>query len=228
MVGIEFAHIKMDLLEIEDCGMGVPIRWAVEQQNDYWAERVYGKAPDRLIFVEHEPVYTAGASLAKNPAGIRQCFKKEIWELPATVEILGRGGLVTYQGRGILSVYCVFGMKNFSVPDFENTLLDSVSALLKTYSVETRRRKHNPGLYIGGEKKVVSFGLQISRAVSRYGITISLDPEQKYLEPLIPCGIKNMRMTSLAEELGVENFSASEKSEIKTKLASEILARWLN
>ncbi len=214
--------------EIEDWGAGVPIKWAIEKQDEYWAERVCGKAPDRIIFVEHEPVYTAGASLTKNLAGIRRCFKKEIWELPAQVEILGRGGLVTYQGPGILSVYFVFSLKNFSPHNFNDFLLNSAEAFLKIYGIFAKRRPDNPGLYVGDEKKIVSIGLQISRGISRYGFTISLDPEKKYLEPLIPCGLENMRMTSLAEELGAKNFSETEMSEIKIKLAAEAVSRWLN
>jgi len=213
--------------QIEDWGVNFPIKKAVAIQDEYWAEKVFkNKENDQLIFVEHEPVYTAGASLAKNLAGIQRCFKKEIWELPAPIEIIGRGGLVTYQGPGILSVYCIFEIKNMSISNFENALLDSAAACLKTYGVETRRRKDNPGLYIGKEKKIASVGLQISRGVTRYGMTVSLVPEEKYLEPLIPCGLKDVRITSMAEELNVKSFSESEKDEIKIKLATELISRY--
>ncbi|OGF63031.1 lipoyl(octanoyl) transferase [Candidatus Giovannonibacteria bacterium RIFCSPLOWO2_01_FULL_44_40] len=215
-------------LEIEDWGNGVPIKQAIERQDEYWAEKVFRQdTPDKIIFVGHEPVYTAGASCATRHELIKQCFKKEIWELPAPVEIVRRGGLVTYQGPGILSVYFIFSFKNFSPRGFNDCLLDSADALLKTYNVyaTSRRFKKNPGLYIGEHKKIVSLGTQISKGVSRYGLAISVNPDEKYLEPLIPCGLKNMRMTSLAEELHVKSFFKSEKNDLKIKLAAEIISR---
>lgn len=215
-------------LAIEDWGSGIPIREAVEKQDNYWAEKVFKKdTPDKLIFVEHEPVYTAGASCAASSKLIRRCFKKEIWELPAPVEIIRRGGLVTYQGPGIISLYCIFNLQNISIHRFENMLLSAAEKFFDAYGIKTNRRLDNPGLYIGKEKKIASLGLQITRLVSRYGLTISLDPEKKYLAPLIPCGLKNMRMTSLAEELNVKNFSESEKAEIKIRLSQEVVPRWL-
>jgi len=216
-------------LEIEDWGADVPIKQAVERQDEYWAEKVFKKdAPDKIIFVEHEPVYTAGASCAASNKLIRKCFKKEIWELPAPVEIIRRGGLVTYQGPGILSAYFIFSFKNFSPRGFNGFLLDSADALLKTYGVSATSGhfKENPGLYVGERKKIVSLGTQISKGVSRYGLAISLNPDEKYLEPLIPCGLENMRVTSLTEELNVKSFSDSEKDKIKIKLATELISRY--
>src|SRR3989338_5607583 len=216
-------------LEIEDWGDDIPIKWAVEKQDEYWAEKVFGQdAPDKIIFAEHEPVYTAGASCAASNKLIRKCFKKEIWELPAPVEMIRRGGLVAYQGPGMLSAYFIFSFKNFSPRGFNDFLLDSADAFLKIYGVSatSRRFKENPGLYIGERKKIVSLGTQISKCVSRYGLAISINPDKKYLEPLIPCGLENMRMTSLAEELDVKNFSKNEKDEIKTKLAIELISRY--
>ena len=216
-------------LEIEDWGDDIPIKWAVEKQDEYWAEKVFWQdAPDKIIFAEHEPVYTAGASCAASNKLIRKCFKKEIWELPAPVEMIRRGGLVAYQGPGMLSAYFIFSFKNFSPRGFNDFLLDSADAFLKIYGVSatSRRFKENPGLYIGERKKIVSLGTQISKGVSRYGLAISINPDKKYLEPLIPCGLENMRMTSLAEELDVKNFSENEKSEIKIKLATELISRY--
>lgn len=213
-------------IAIEDWGNGIPIRHAIEKQDNYWAEKVFKKdTPDKLIFVEHEPVYTAGASCALNSDLIKQCLKKEIWELPAPIEITRRGGLVTYQGPGILSVYFIFSLKNLSPHSFNQFLLNSAEAFLNTYGISTQRHPKNLGLYIGGHKKIVSVGTQISQGVSRYGFAVSLNPDAKYLEPLMPCGLENMRMTSLAEELNVKNFSESEKSEIKIELANEIISR---
>lgn len=211
-------------VQIEDWGIGLTLKEAVEKQEFCWAERVYNQAPDRLIFAEHQPVYSAGLSLAGNIKGQKRCFKKEIWELPAGILVTKRGGLVTYQGPGMLSVYCIFEMKNHSPRWLINILEDSAQKLLELYGICTRKSCfNNPGLYIDKNKKIASIGFRVARGVSQYGLTVSLDPDQKYLDPLIPCGLVGVEMTSLAQEVGRKKFSPAEKDTIKTVLATEIV-----
>ena len=202
------------------------IHETLEIQDQHWIERASNKnAPNRIIFAEHEPVYTAGASAKIEPRNIQNCFKVNISELACPVVVTGRGGLVTYQGPGILSVYCVFELDNVTIRDFENILLDAAEALLNLYGIGAVRRRNNPGLYLGTDRKIVSVGLKISRGVTRYGITVSLDPDFAYLEPLIPCGLSDVHLTSLAEETGRKKFSEREKNAIKTSLAIKLVSR---
>lgn len=213
-------------IKIEDWGM-VPIKEALEEQDRYWERRTRGKIPDTTIFAEHEPVYTAGASLKNNPQGKQKCFKVDIAELLAPIIDTRRGGLVTYQGPGILSVYCVFGIKNQSPVELAGILEDAAIAFLKTYGIKPERSKRNRGCFIRENKKIASIGLQISRGITRYGLAISLDPDPQYLEPLIPCGLNGIELTSLAQELGLKKFSEKDKDIIKTTLSTEIVRRWL-
>ncbi|MDO8523450.1 MAG: hypothetical protein Q7S12_04200 [bacterium] len=221
-------------IQIEDWGVGVPIRPALEKQDDYWAERVYGNVADRLIFVEHEPVYTVGASLTYHHSleKIRQNFKCPLYKLGCGIEYTRRGGLATYQGPGILSVYCIFKTDSFIPGILNNILLSSAKSMLQKLELKTHHGLPNagvvPGLYIGCGKKIVSVGLQFSRGVTRFGMAVSLDPEEKYLEPLIPCGLKNVKLTSLALESGLTNIAPEDRLEIKTVLALEIQKFWNN
>ncbi|OGF81411.1 hypothetical protein A2930_01285 [Candidatus Giovannonibacteria bacterium RIFCSPLOWO2_01_FULL_45_34] len=233
MLNVE-SHLKMDGLniQVEDWGVDFPIRNALKKQDDYWAERVYDNAKDRLIFVEHEPVYTAGASLSYNFSleKIRPHFKVPFWSIICPVKYTRRGGLVTYQGPGILSVYCVFKTGSFIPGILNNILLSSAEKVFEEYKLKIFRRtansSGNPGLYLGRDKKIVSVGLQFSRGVSRYGMTISLDPEEKYLDPLVPCGLKDIELTALAKELGQSNIPQEQRLKIKTILALQIQKRW--
>lgn len=213
-------------IQTEDWGM-VPIKNALEEQDVYWERRVRGEIPDTIIFTEHEPVYTAGARLKIQPQLLESCFKVDISKLLCPAVIIDRGGLVTYQGPGILSVYCVFRLGGATIRNFENFLLEAAEALLNFYGIKTVQRCGNPGLYIGIDRKIVSVGLKISRGITRYGITVSLDPDFLYLDPLIPCGLTNVRLTSLARETGREKFSECEKDAIKIILSAEIARRWL-
>lgn len=223
-------------IEIKDWGSGFPIKKALEAQDEYWAERVYGKpaspsqggTPDRLIFVEHEPVYTAGASLAyfPSPSRIRENFKVDLWMLPCPIIFTRRGGLITYQGPGILSVYCVFKVRDFVNIYLISLLEDVAEAVLQKQGVKTLRKDKVRGIFVCENKKIASVGMSTSRGVSRYGLAISLDPEPRYTEPLIPCGLKDTRLTSLAEEFGQEKISADIRTDVKQSLASEIIERW--
>lgn len=213
-------------IRIEDWGVNVPIRQALEKQDDYWAECVYGNVPGRLIFAEHEPVYTAGLRAGQNLELLQKCFDKPVWDLPCACVVTARGGLATYQGSGILSVYCVFKIQNFCPQQFNNLLLSSAEEALKSFGITLHRKNKNPGLYVGKNKKMVSLGLKYSRGVTRFGMAISLDPDEKYLEPLIPCGIENMRLTSLRDEIGRE-LAGIERATIKAIL-SEQIAKMLN
>lgn len=213
-------------IQVEDLGINVPIRAVLEKQDDYWAERVYKDVPDKIIFVEHMPVYTAGASLAYGFSNekIAGHFKCSLNKLRCPIEYTRRGGLVTYQGPGILSVYCIFKINSFSFTEFADALIFSADKILKEYGISTNRKCKNPGIYIGSRKKIVSYGVQVSRGVTRYGIAISLDPEQSYIEKMIPCGLKNMRLTSLRDALQRE-ITAREKSDIKFELSEQIIKK---
>lgn len=188
---------------------------ALEAQDLYWSEKVYTVRSDKLIFAEHEPVYTAGLRCRDDLELMKGCFKVPLWKLPCPTLITGRGGLVTYQGPGILSVYAVFNVPNFEPRKFNDMLLSSAEQVLKFFGVISRRSDVNPGLYVGPDKKIVSVGLKYSRGVTRFGMTLSLEPDESYLKPLIPCGIAGVRMTSLKEETGVAPGESGRSAAIK-------------
>ncbi len=210
---------------VEDLGINTSIQKWLKLQDFYWAERVSGNTADRIVFAEHEPVYTSGARTIHNKELLGKCFKRPFWALPCKCIVENRGGLATYQGPGILSVYCVFGVADMSISGFADMLLASAAFVLEKYGVRTGQNRKNPGLYIGADKKIVSFGTQFARGVSRYGIVLSLDPEKKYLDPLIPCGLEGVHLTSLANELGANKIGKKDRASIKSILACQIKER---
>src|SRR3989344_1026313 len=215
----------MDLV-VADLGFGYSFETWQVLQDKYWEVCVQG-SQNRLVFAEHPPVYTAGASCAGNAEKIQQCFKKPVDQLPANVALTRRGGLVTYQGPGILSTYCIFKIGNLGINFLHEILHRAGMSLLQCYGIEniTVGAGEKRGLFLEPGKKIASFGFQISRGVSRYGCAISLDPEQIYLDPLIPCGLEGYELTSLARELRREKFSREEKAAIQQVLVAEITAR---
>ena len=190
-------------IEIMDL-MHFKLNKTLEVQDKCWAKIVHGGATNKLILAEHEPIYTAGQSAGQSFELLQGCFKNPLWDLPCPCWITGRGGLATYQGPGILSVYCVFKMSDFNPRQFNDLLLASAEEVLKFFNVFSHRDGKNPGLYIGEDKKIVSVGLKYARGVTGFGMALSIDPDSLYLEPLIPCGIAGVRLTSLRDEIGRE------------------------
>lgn len=223
-------------LVIENYGLIHPFSEWQKKQEEYWAKRVAGITLDRLVLMEHEPIYTAGVRCAIDSSKIDECFNVPRRELPCEIITANRGGLVTYQGPGIFSVYCIFKAKN-ETNDWEHAewlheiLHSAASRFFESYEVDVftlgSGEKRGPrGLFVHPNKKIASVGFQIEKHVSKYGLTVSMDPDEHYLEPLIPCGLKGFKMTSLHKESGLrKKFSLEEKEEMKTKLIAEICAR---
>ena len=158
------------------------------------------KTPDQIWFTEHHPVFSYGVSTDKN-------------ELPKVTDIpvvkTDRGGQITYHAPGQLLVYILFDLKRRSakirtfIHDIEKIMLNSV----RYYSEEAILNKSEPGIFIK-DKKIVSFGLKISKGHSYHGASINIAMNMEPWEKIIICGKKNQQVTDLEREGITANISA--------------------
>ena len=164
------------------------------------AERVKAGAPDVLLFVEHDPVLTLGASfheenLLLSPAEYHQ---RGI-ELART----DRGGDVTFHGPNQLVVYPIFDVSRHGrdlhkwLRDLEETMIHVLAEL----GLEGYRFPPNTGVWVRG-KKVAAIGVKISRWVSIHGIALNCDNDLSPFGLIVPCGIRGHGVTSLSEQTG--------------------------
>ena len=158
---------------------------------------------DQIWFTEHDPVFSCGVKTDKN-------------ELPRTTDIpvitTDRGGQITYHAPGQLLVYILFDLKRRSakirefIHDFETIMLNTV----RYYSEEAILNKSEPGIFIKN-KKIVSFGLKISKGHSYHGASINVSMNMAPWKKINICGKKNQQVTDLEREGITTNISSVSK-----------------
>ncbi|GIT34518.1 MAG: octanoyltransferase [Gammaproteobacteria bacterium] len=158
---------------------------------------------DQIWFAEHDPVFSCGVRTDKN-------------ELPRTTDIpvitTDRGGQITYHAPGQLLVYILFDLKRRSakirefIYDFETIMLNTV----RYYSDEAILNKSEPGIFIKN-KKIVSFGLKISKGHTYHGASINVSMNMAPWKKINICGKKNQQVTDLEREGITTNISSVSK-----------------
>lgn len=156
-----------------------------------------------LITCEHNHVLTLGKS------GLESNI--QISEYPGVEYIrIDRGGDVTYHGPGQLVVYPILDLEQFglSLRNYIYTLEQAVIDTLKFYRIQAGRIKEYTGVWVnhqtGNPKKIAAIGVKSSRHVTMHGLAFNINPDLKYFDLIIPCGIVGKEVTSLEKELGME------------------------
>ena len=174
----------------------VPYPEAVLLQERIRGARQAGVIPDSLLLLEHPPVYTKGrrAQPADLPMG-------EGWYRAQGVEVCqsDRGGRVTYHGPGQLVGYPIMRVRD--VPGYVRTMESAIIAALGDEGVGAAVRDGLTGVW-AGDSKIGSIGVHVSRGVTTHGFAINVDCDLQPFEWIVPCGIDNVRMTSVLAQTG--------------------------
>ncbi len=165
------------------------------------ADGVINGGPDTLLFVEHDPVMTLGAS-----------FHDDNLLLPLDeyenrgIEVVrtDRGGDVTYHGPNQLVVYPVFDLHRHGkdLHKWMRDLEETVIVAARHFGIEAYREPSvNTGVWASG-KKMAAIGVKVRKWVSVHGIAINCDNDLAPFGLIVPCGIKTHGVTSLSIEAG--------------------------
>ena len=182
-------------LKVMDLGMSsYETVWGL--QKELQARRISGKIGDHLLLVEHEPVYTLGKIshkshlLRSNDYGI-------------SVIQTDRGGDITFHGPGQLVGYPILDLHRYhrSVSWYMRSLEKIIIDVLSDFKINADRKKGLTGVWIQDEK-VAALGVRISRWVTMHGFALNVDPDLSFYEAIIPCGIRDFGVTSMAPRLG--------------------------
>ena len=166
-----------------------------------------GIASEQIWLLEHPPVYTAGTSA--DPA--------ELVDPRFDVVEAGRGGRYTYHGPGQRVGYTMLnlGKRGKDVRCFVHSIENWVIATLSDFGVESWAVDGRVGIWTrdsdGREAKIGAIGVRVRRWVTMHGFSVNLDPDLSHFGGIIPCGIDEFGVTSLAR-LG-KAVSASEWDE---------------
>jgi lipoyl(octanoyl) transferase len=162
--------------------------------------------PDSIIFQENDPVFTLGRSSDIN------LLKSEdqLRELGITVEIVDRGGDITYHGPGQLVISVLIHIRNYamSVHQYLRNLEETVIRTLNHYHIQGSRMEGKSGVWVDNEK-IAATGINVTHGITRHGIAINIAPDLSHFSYIIPCGISDGGVTSF-EKLGVNNTNVEE------------------
>jgi lipoyl(octanoyl) transferase len=163
-----------------------------------------GTAQELVWLLEHPPLYTAGTSAAAGDLQDADRFP--------TYQA-GRGGQWTYHGPGQRVAYVMLDLQEThgSVPardirGYVAGLERWVMTTLKTFGIKGETRCGRVGIWVvtgQEEKKICAIGVRVSRWVTWHGLALNVSPELSHFDGIVPCGIREHGVTSLAD-LGVK------------------------
>jgi lipoyl synthase len=155
---------------------------------------------DYLLLQEHPHVYTLGSSakaehILRDPASVG-----------AELVEADRGGDVTYHGPGQLVGYPIVSLAEWKagqrdVVAYVRRLEDVLIAVCADFGIAAARSVGYTGVWVGDEK-IAAIGVRVSRGRTRHGFALNVDPDLAMFDHIVPCGIRDRGVTSMAKLLG--------------------------
>ncbi len=153
---------------------------------------------DVVLLLQHRPVITIGrGGGAEDVLASASLLRREGVRLVET----DRGGKATYHGPGQLIAYPIMRVEKSALYDFVWRLEETVIRALATYGLTAGRMEQHPGVWVDGDK-IAAIGLAVREGVTRHGLALNVAPRMAHFELLIPCGITDHGVTSMAQVLG--------------------------
>jgi lipoyl(octanoyl) transferase len=164
------------------------------------------KTPDRLIFVEHNHVYTLGKS------GSEQNLLLDYIQLQAkdaSFYKIDRGGDITYHGPGQLVGYPIFDLDEMKLGlrDYIQKLEEAIIRCISRFGIEGGRLEGATGVWIDPDtvaraRKICAIGVRASRFVTMHGFALNISTDLSYFNHINPCGFTDKGVTSIEKETG--------------------------
>ncbi|OPY85842.1 MAG: Octanoyltransferase [Smithella sp. PtaU1.Bin162] len=174
--------------------------------------------PDTVVLLEHRPCFTVGRKggfdhiLVSNE--ILAAEGIQVYETD-------RGGDITYHGPGQLVCYPIFDLNGFGcdVHSYVRRMEDVLIGTLKNFGITADRRKDYPGVWVGAAK-IGAEGIGVEQWVTMHGVALNVCPDLRHFSFIVPCGIYNLGVTSMAEHLGY----AVNMNKVKKEVCSQLSA----
>ena len=177
-------------------------------QKKLQSKRILGEIEDHLLLVEHPPVFTLG----------KNASKQHIINNSDDVSIIqtDRGGNITFHGPGQLVGYPILDLNYYkrSITWYMRELEQLIIDVLSEYDIKANRKKGLTGTWVKDEK-IAALGVRISKWVTMHGFSLNINPDLNFYKYIIPCGIEEYGVTSMAEIMGNKVPSMNE---IKTRM----------
>ncbi|MBW4684784.1 MAG: lipoyl(octanoyl) transferase LipB [Komarekiella atlantica HA4396-MV6] len=164
-------------------------------QRSLLAERINDPSlDDVLILLEHPPVYTLGQGASP------EFLKFEINNNKYDVHRVERGGEVTYHCPGQLVGYPILNLQRYrqDLHWYLRQLEEVIIRVLASYGLQGERIPAFTGVWLQG-RKVAAIGIKVSRWITMHGFALNVCPDMTGFEQIVPCGISDKPVSSLAE-----------------------------
>lgn len=149
--------------------------------------------PDELWVTEHPPVYTLGLN--------RKNVRMPNNHIP--VELVDRGGKITYHGPGQIVIYTLIDLKRkrINIRELVSILENSIITVLAKQQIDAVAKKDAPGVYVNN-KKIASLGLRIKQECCYHGLSLNVDMDMSPFQAIDPCGYVGLEVTQ-TKDLGI-------------------------
>jgi len=187
-------------------------------QRNFHAEIVADERPNTLILLEHPSVYTAGR-------------RTDISDRPTDDTLVidvDRGGEITWHGPGQLVGYPIVKLANrLDVVGFVRQLETALINTCEQFGLAAMRYPERSGVWLRdekGDRKIAAIGIRVAKGVTMHGFALNVNPDLAGFNQIVPCGISDADVTSMARELNRE-ITIAEVSPILERELFEVLTK---
>ena len=164
-------------------------------QREFHQEIADGNRPNTLLLLEHPPVFTAG----------RRTLDSERPIDGSRVIDVDRGGKITFHGPGQIVGYPIVKLRDqHDVVGFVREIETALIKVCEEFGIKSERYCERSGVWIRdakGDRKIAAIGIRVAKGVTMHGFALNVDPDLSYYDRIVPCGIPEAGVTSLANEL---------------------------
>jgi lipoyl(octanoyl) transferase len=175
----------------------IPFPKALEIQNEALSH-CDQTGEETLFLLEHDPVYTIGRLLDKSSL-------RELKKLPYPVHEINRGGQATFHGPGQLVGYPILDLRKRGkdLHAYIRRLESAVIQIVKTFGADATSSEGKTGVWVEN-RKIASIGIGVRRWITMHGFALNVSSDLTGFVYITPCGLTDVRMTSLSLEIGRE------------------------
>lgn len=213
---VDFRYIGLDTdpSTLTDYGQAWDLQRAVH------AQVASGELPTTVLYVEHPPVYTAG----------RRTLPEERPRDGTPVVDVDRGGKITYHGPGQLVGYPIVRLGGaIGVVDYVRRVEEALIRLLADFGLTCGRVADRTGVWFAAgngrpERKIAAIGIRVSKQTTMHGFALNVASDMGSFDNIIPCGIADAGVTSLADELAAPPPTVAEVGRLLEPYLADMLA----
>lgn len=186
--------------------------WQWQQET---AAAIRAGAPDTLALLQHTPVYTFGRRVRPEHLLVT---REALQASGASVVETNRGGDVTFHGPGQVVGYPILNLRQLGLGpvDYVCRLEETLIRVLARFGIEGARVAGRPGVWTEAGK-IAAIGVRVSGGVTMHGFALNVAPDLARFDAIVPCGLPDTSVTSMAKELG----SAPDNADVERAIMEE-------